>query len=450
MHLLWLCGLFVTQHVYNRLPLPATERSRLSCGTHSQEDVFLVPEESDKVRLDSFLSTIMPKYSRSYFADLCERGNVHVNNVLKGKNHKLSKGDKITVQIIEKEVSSVAPERIPLDILFEDEHIIAVNKPAGMVVHPAVGSLNGTFVNALLYHLGAAAADILNSSAITQLVSDEEELLEDLPETPEAAKQSPVSLRPGIVHRLDKGTSGVLLAGKTHEAVARLSHLFAQRQVRKVYLSINVGHPGDTTIMEPIGRSVRNRQQMTVYDGPPGKPASTHIRTLCFDGKVSASLVRIETGRTHQIRVHIKHRHTPIIGDETYGVIEWNRKFLRSHGIRRPMLHAYETGFTHPFTGAEIVLTAPIPEDMASLLTKLTRGDSNGGEQEEIFDPVRSRLLCDTTVRGKEPGEAGRGFVPLDRLVIEDEHWTAIELPEEPELLQEDTKEEYNENDVWI
>lgn len=219
----------------------------------------------------------------------------------------------------------------------------------------------------------------------------------------------------------------IYVAGKTLEAVAKLSSLFAQRQVRKVYLSINVGHPGDATIVEPIGRSTKNRQQMTVYEGPPGKPAFTHVRTLAFDGKVSAALVRIETGRTHQIRVHLRHRHTPIVGDETYGNVEWNRKYLRSHGVRRPLLHAYETEFKHPFTGEKVLLTAPVPADIAGVLTRMSN------PEESFFDEASALLTCTTEVRGKGPGEAGRGFVPSDRLVMEEDHWTTFALPDDVE-----------------
>jgi 23S rRNA pseudouridine1911/1915/1917 synthase len=236
-------------------------------------------------------------------------------------------------------------------------------------------------------------------------------------------------MRPGIVHRLDKGTSGVLIAGKTLDAVAKLSSLFAQRKVRKVYLSVNVGHPGDATIVEPIGRSTKNRQEMCVYDVmPPGKPATTHVRTLVFDGKVSTALVRIETGRTHQIRVHLRHRRTPIIGDDIYGNVEWNRKYLRSYGVRRPLLHAYETEFEHPFTGAKVVLTAPVPTDLAEVIRRMTT------TEKPLLDSA-SCLTCSTEVKGKAPGERGRGFVPLDRLVMDDENWTDVELPEELPLL---------------
>jgi 23S rRNA pseudouridine1911/1915/1917 synthase len=249
---------------------------------------------------------------------------------------------------------------------YEDEHLLIVNKPAGMVVHPAPGSPNGTFVNALLYHLGDAAellvdeTDISLASGIDE--EDNNEYLDfGLPETPEAARATPPSLRPGIVHRLDKGTTGVLIAGKTKEAVAKMCTLFAQRKVRKVYLALCVGHPGETTIVEPIGRSKKNRQIMTIYDGPPGKSAVTHLRTVCFDGKISAVLARIETGRTHQIRVHLKYRQTPILGDDTYGSDEWNHKYRKilsktSESVEeRPLLHSYETEFVHPFTGKSIL-----------------------------------------------------------------------------------------------
>ena len=156
------------------------------------------------------------------------------------------------------------------------------------------------------------------------------------------------------------GTTGVLIAGKTTDAVAKISALFAAREVRKVYLSICVGNPGETTIVEPIGRSMKNRQVMTIYDGPPGKPAVTHVRTISFNGKFSTVLARIETGRTHQIRVHLKHRRTPILGDSTYGNSDWNKKYNRETRtwdiVERPLLHSYETEFVHPFTNELITI----------------------------------------------------------------------------------------------
>ena len=393
-----------------------------------------------KERLDVYLAGEFKQYSRSFLSDLCEKGRVSVNGKQQMKNFKVNKGDKVVIDIdIKDDTSTVTPEYIPLDILYEDEHIIAVNKPNGMVVHPAVGSPNGTFVNALLYHLGDAAKGLLDS-IITTPNDDEEEfdgsgqigsndggIAVDLPETPEAAQASPQRLRPGIVHRLDKGTSGVLLAAKHPEAVTKLSALFAKRNIRKVYLAVCVGHPGETSIIEPIGRCKKNRQLMTVYDGPPGKPALTHVRTLAFDGKISAALVRIETGRTHQIRVHLKERRTPIVGDEAYGSAEWNKKLLRSDGVRRPLLHAYETEFVHPFTGETVLIRAPVPADMSGVLKRLTVQD------EPLLDYTTNLLKGTTEVDGVEAGDrtAGmKGFVPSDRLVLEDDDWTSQDLPE--------------------
>lgn len=394
-----------------------------------------------KERLDSYLVTLLPQYSRSYLSDLCEKGLVFVNDKAQTKSFKVTNGDKISVDIEDKvAVSKVEPEYIPLDILYEDEHIIAINKPSGMVVHPAPGSPNGTFVNALLYHLGPDATKLQHDTdrgtdgdadathTITDINSIGDEDIDDidldLPETPEAAKASPVSLRPGIVHRLDKGTSGVLLAGKHIEAVAKLSALFAKRNIKKVYTAISIGHPGDTTIVEPIGRSFKNRQLMTVFEGPPGKSAITHVKTVAFDGKLGVVLVRIETGRTHQIRVHLKERRTPIAGDEAYGNSDWNKRLSRSDDIHRPLLHAYEIEFTHPFTLKNMVIKAPIPSDMFNLINKIADPTTSG----TLIDNDSRLYTTDTTVKGREPGEKGTGYVPSDRLLVEDSHWTTDKL----------------------
>ena len=219
----------------------------------------------------------------------------------------------------------------------------------------------------------------------------------------------------------------MLLAGKHPEAVAKLSALFAQRKIRKVYLAITVGHPGEATVVEPIGRSAKNRQLMTVYDGPPGKPAVTHMRTLAFDGKLGSVLCRIETGRTHQIRVHLKHRRTPVAGDEAYGNSDWNNKLALSDGIHRPLLHAYETEFAHPITGEQLLIRAPVPSDMYSLLLKISSSTS------PLVDPSTHLLTGSTAVEGKAPGEVKGGFIPSDRLVFKEQDWTTLRLVEEDE-----------------
>lgn len=333
---------------------------------------FVVDEEHSRdvgKRLDAFLSTLKGiKYSRSYFASLCEQGKVLVNNKTRSKSYRVEKGDHITFEVEDDgRQLKVEPEKIPLDIIFEDEDMIAINKPAGMVVHPAPGTPTGTFVNALIYHLGSQATELLlthsRSKAMEDEISDEvaegsyfesiehstdqdnvenwqdigqdgddeydgeyddihfdhdddededfatfeapvqdiktspHESKLDLPETPEAAQASPSFLRPGIVHRLDKGTTGVLLAGKHPLAVEKLASVFAQRKIEKTYLAICVGFPGDTSINKFIGRSSRYRQLMNVCQGAPGKHAISHIKTIAFDGKLSVCLVRIETGR---------------------------------------------------------------------------------------------------------------------------------------------------------
>ncbi len=381
--------------------------------------------DKTKERLDTYLAQAFPQFSRSYLSDLCEKGKVEVNSkIQKTKSFKVSAGDTVSIDVeIVTPDTTVVPECIPLDILYEDEHIIAVNKPKGMVVHPAPGSPNGTFVNALLYHLGPLAQNLLKNESVFSSNVDDEDIEElDLPETPEAAKASPVSLRPGIVHRLDKGTSGVLLAGKHPEAVAKLSALFSKREIKKIYMAIAIGHPGEATIVNPIGRSMKNRQLMTVYDGPPGKAAITHVKTIAFDSKLSAVLVRIETGRTHQIRVHLKERRTPIAGDEAYGNPEWNKKLGKSDGVDRPLLHAYETCFVHPFTNKEIKLQAPIPSDMTNLMKKLTV------QSQSLIDPATNLLTVTTDVKGKEPGEKGKGYIPYDRLQFEEDSWVTDNL----------------------
>lgn len=265
--------------------------NRLGSRLCSQKFDFIVPAQAKSTRLDVFLANALPQYTRSYVAGLCEKGNVFVNEKVQSKHCKVNNGDCVSIEVDTPVMSDVVPEYIKLDVLYEDDHMLAANKPVGMVVHPAVGTPNGTFANALLYHLGANATKLLAAPApATTRETDETASSEGMDE-PQAR------LRPGIVHRLDKGTSGVLLAGKTPQAVASLSKMFAKRQLRKVYVAVCLGHPGETTIERPIGRSVKHRQQMCTYNGPPGKPAVTHVRSLCFDGRLSVCLMRIETGR---------------------------------------------------------------------------------------------------------------------------------------------------------
>jgi 23S rRNA pseudouridine1911/1915/1917 synthase len=287
-------------------------------------------------RLDVFLSKFLQNHTRSQIGCLCDSKKVFINSKVKHKSYKVRPGDVVEFSIESVEALTARPERIPLDVLYEDEQLIAVNKPVGMVVHPAVGSPNGTFVNALLYHLGSRGDELCgynnaNDDATFDDAGDDTteislsgsnnrvlELSGKGANVLESKGNQTSSIRPGIVHRIDKGTSGVLLAGKTPAAVGALSALFSSRRVRKVYIAVCIGNPGDTTINKAIGRSLKNRQLMATVPEPRrkrhpnsiivsgrsrsggltmGRSAITHVKTLCFDGKLSVCLLRIETGR---------------------------------------------------------------------------------------------------------------------------------------------------------
>lgn len=290
------------------------------------ETLIILPEE-EGFRLDQILAARFQNVrSRSYFEKLIEQEKVLVNGASVKKRTKLQPGDEVEIFFVLTPEIQLKPENIPLEILYEDDDVLAVNKPAGMVVHPAVGNWSGTFVNALLYHCNL---------------------------------QKDGTLRPGIVHRLDKETSGVLLAAKNTDAQTKLMESFQKRAVKKTYLAIVQGNPGEGTINLPIGRHPVDRKKMAIVEG--GREAITHFKTLATDGKFSLVEVDLETGRTHQIRVHFKERKTPIVGDPLYG---------RGEGAKRQMLHAWKLSFPHPKTGAHIVVTAPLPLDFQELMRR--------------------------------------------------------------------------------
>lgn len=290
----------------------------------STESVIVTSEMVDH-RLDRLLTTQFPHHSRTYFQSLIEQGFVLVNGLPLKKKDQPKLGDEIEICFQLTPEISLEPENIPLEILYEDDHLIAVNKPAGLVVHPAPGHYTGTFVHGLLYHC------------------------KHLP--------NPETLRPGIVHRLDKETSGVLIAAKTVEAHQKLVEMFCQRSLEKIYVAICIGSPGDKEITAPIKRHPTKRQQMTV--DPAGKPAISQFRILGSDGPLSLVEVKLVTGRTHQIRVHLQHLGTPVLGDIVYGLPSWNQKYQ----VPRQMLHAYRLTLSHPITGAPLAFVAPLPAE---------------------------------------------------------------------------------------
>lgn len=292
-------------------------------------DTFRIQEPFESERIDKILAQ---KYqdirSRTYFQTLIEEGFVLVNGKKIKKQFKPSLGAEVEVQFIVTKELDLTPEDIPLDILFEDEYLIAINKPAGLVVHPAPGNWSGTFVNALLFH---CKNKIFESTDI----------------------------RPGIVHRLDKETSGVLLAAKDAVTQQKLSALFAERSVEKKYVAICCGNPKNGEVRTMLTRHPKDRKLMAVSEDK-GRQAITIYQTLTTDGKLSLVNISLITGRTHQIRVHMKHLGCPVLGDNSYGNSQMNHRY----GVKRQMLHAEYLSFTHPVTEKKINLQAPIPDDM--------------------------------------------------------------------------------------
>lgn len=303
-------------------------------------DTLFISEEEAGERLDKILAARLSNAgSRTYFQYLIEEGKVLVNGAPVKKRVKPKAGDEVEIEYLLTAELTLKPENIPLNVIYEDDHILVVNKEPGMVVHPAVGHWTGTFVNALLYH----CKGVLDNSS-------------DASDT----------IRPGIVHRIDKDTSGLLIAAKSPQAQQKLIEMFSGRRIYKEYLAICVGNPGEGIIDAPIGRHPVHRKLMAVV--ATGRPAATHYKTLAFDEKLSMVSVVIATGRTHQIRVHMKHRGMPVLGDPLYGSIAANQKY----GIDRQMLHAYRLKFDHPITGIPLEFEAPVPKDMQGVISRLS------------------------------------------------------------------------------
>lgn len=306
------------------------------------DSIFITQEETGQ-RLDKILAArYHPVQSRTYFQFLIQQHRILVNGEFVKKRHIMEVGDEVQIHFILTPEIGLKPEPIPLDVIYEDQEILVVNKPAGMVVHPAPGNWTGTFVNAFLFH----CQDLLHPEILSS--------------------QSPSFPRPGIVHRLDKETSGLLVAAKTSFAQQRLIELFANRQVYKEYLTVCVGNPGEGEIRLPIGRHTINRKQMTVQkEEGKGRQAITIYKTLKVNDSLSLVSIILATGRTHQIRVHMKYLGTPVLGDSLYGQEKMNKKY----GVKRQLLHAYQLRFQHPISKKLLEFKAPIPKDMADFIS---------------------------------------------------------------------------------
>ncbi len=299
--------------------------------------------EQDGPRLDKFLAGRLGDLSRSAVQRLIDEGQVTVNGEPVKASYKVRQGDRLVAHLPAEEPAELAAEPIPLDVVYEDDVLLVVNKAAGMVVHPAPGHPSGTLVNAVLAH------------------------------SPELAQSG--NTRPGIVHRLDRDTSGLILIAKSEKARRALQRQFKERQVDKAYLALLDGHlrPALGRIEAPIGRDPSHRQRMTVLAG--GREAVTEYHVLeQFAHRVGPAsgdytLVQAEprTGRTHQIRVHFASIGHPVVGDPVYG----RRK--SSLPVERHLLHAWKLGFRHPGSGQHMKLEAPPPEDLAEVLSLLSR-----------------------------------------------------------------------------
>ena len=298
--------------------------------------VIIADENSAGERIDKYISENTDDISRSFAATLAGDGAVLVNGKQVAKNYKLKPGDEIKIEIPEPEPIVAEPENIPIDIVYEDKHLIVVNKPQGMVVHPAAGNYTGTLVNALLYHTGNSL------SAINGVV------------------------RPGIVHRIDKDTSGLLVVAKNNDAHLFLSEQIKERKANRRYVALLNGIvKEDGTVNNPIARHPNDRKKMAIVSG--GREAVTHYHVLenYRSGYTLAECV-LETGRTHQIRVHMASIGHSVVGDKVYGIKK--EKFK----LEGQLLHARTLGFIHPQTGEYMEFSAPIPNYFEDVLKKLT------------------------------------------------------------------------------
>ena len=300
------------------------------------EEIEVKKEEIGK-RLDSYIASKKEEITRTTAQRLIEEGNVLVNNKKQKVSYKVIEGDLIQIKPEEIKEIEIKPQEIPIEIIYEDKDIIVVNKPKGMVVHPANGNPDGTLVNAIM---------AICKNSLSGIGGE---------------------LRPGIVHRLDKDTSGLLIIAKNDKAHVNMSEQIKNHEVKKTYIALVRGviKENEATINMPIGRSTSDRKKMAVNKN--GKEAITHIKVLKRYDKYTLLEVNIETGRTHQIRVHLSYIGYPIIGDYTYS----NGK--NEFGVVGQCLHAKKLEFKHPITNKEMKLEAPLPEYFEKIINELDK-----------------------------------------------------------------------------
>lgn len=297
-------------------------------------EIFEILDGQEGERLDKFLSDIYPDYSRSSFQKRIKDQHVLVNGSPQKPSYTVCLMDLVTVEIPDAAPVSIEPEDIPLDILYEDEDVLVVNKPKGMVVHPAAGHYTGTLVNAVMYHCRDSLSGINGE------------------------------IRPGIVHRIDMDTTGSLIVCKNDVCHVQIAKQIKEHSVNRIYVGIVCGNVKEDsgTIEGAIGRHPLHRKKMTINEKN-GKPAITHYKVLERFGNYTYIEFKLETGRTHQIRVHMAENGHPLLGDELYGGARNTFKNLKGQ-----TLHAKTIGFVHPKTGKYMEFSAPLPEYFEKLL----------------------------------------------------------------------------------
>ena len=301
-----------------------------------------ITEEYVRQRLDMYVSSVLD-VTRSNAQMLIDEGNVTVNGKRESKSYKLRLGDEVEITEIEPRELDVEPENIPLNIVYEDDDIIVINKPSGMVVHPANGNETGTLVNALLYHCGSSLSGINGV------------------------------IRPGIVHRIDKDTSGLLVVAKNDESHVYLSSLLKDHGIKRTYYAVIIGHMREQrgTIDAPIARHPVDRKKMAVVAG--GKEAITHYEVIKEFNGYSLLKLNLETGRTHQIRVHLSYKGHPIIGDTVYGGGKTPFEKANKSLLDGQALHAKELSFPHPRTKEIMHLECDFPDNFKALIERLEK-----------------------------------------------------------------------------
>lgn len=313
----------------------------------------VAPGQNTPVRIDRYLTEMVQNATRNKVQQAISDKQVRVNGKTTKASYIVQPGDVIEAEMMKPKVPDLQPEAIPLDVIYEDDQLLVVNKPADMVVHPAFGNWTGTMVNALLHH----------SAELSDVADDED-------------------MRPGIVHRIDKGTSGLLVVARNDQAHHFLAKQFADHSTERTYHAIVWGTPPEEgTFDQPIGRSRRDRKLMAVTEDGSGKHAVTHYNVLEYFDHLALIEARLETGRTHQIRVHFAHAGFPLLGDETYGGTSVrygsNTGFRKDlfkkliNNLGRQCLHAKTLGFVHPVSKELVIFDSDLPEDFEKTLEAL-------------------------------------------------------------------------------